>query len=655
MQLRSLFILFTLVSISILGLLFLNMSRISSLYQSSQQKSDLAYEVSTTISQLNILSNSYVLYHEERSHEQWLKRWKKLQNLLQYAQFEDIDSRTLITSLQSRSQKIRSLFDRTVNATKSFDHDYSIHDSNINYQERALASQLLNMIFVMDNNAGQLYLISQLERNRIDDLYQRHIILIFIVMTIMLLFFLVIFFLRVVKPIQIIRGQLKSFNPEQPEHELYIKSSDEIGELVSSFNQMTRSLQTVLVSRERLQTEIDARKRTERNLDTFFDQPLHLHLVMDFNGLIHRANSAWKNALGYTVSEMEERSVSELIHPDDRQIMNDAIARLNKGISVQELELRFISQNNDNTRYLMWSASPSVDNLLIYVIATDVTDQREAHENQERLQRELYQSQKMDALGKLTGGIAHDFNNILAIVLGNVELAQDLYEDKEQSRLVSYLDEIESASVRARDLVAKMMIFSSSGPGKNHPMDLTPMINNDINMLKSLLPTSMVIDLDFQTDLPKVEMDPIKLQQMLMNLCLNAKDAMNGVGMLSIKLGMVLDIELECSSCHQQIDGDWVELSITDTGSGITPDIITHIFEPFYTTKEMSRGTGMGLAVVDGVVKSVGGHIIVQSEIAKGTTFRLLFPPSFLSDLNDFDESEDSKNTINLRRMINQS
>lgn len=261
-----------------------------------------------------------------------------------------------------------------------------------------------------------------------------------------------------------------------------------------------------------------------------------------------------------------------------------------------------------------------------------------------RLLNELHQSQKMDALGNLTGGIAHDFNNILGIIMGNTELAQNSIGKVNDAKLRKHLDTIQTASERARGLVSQMMVFSRSDQGEHHPMELTPMVKEDIRMLKAILPTSIEIDFDYQKNLPKVMMDPVKLQQILMNLCVNAKDAMDGIGTLSIWLGMCRDINQECTTCYERLRGDWVGLAVTDTGSGIAHDSLSRIFDPFFTSKEVGKGTGMGLAVVDSIVKSLDGHITVQSEQGTGTTFLLLFPPVQL--IHSLEPDENSNHIV---------
>ncbi|MCP4044004.1 MAG: response regulator [Gammaproteobacteria bacterium] len=260
-------------------------------------------------------------------------------------------------------------------------------------------------------------------------------------------------------------------------------------------------------------------------------------------------------------------------------------------------------------------------------MAIDITERKEAETEQARLQRELQQAQKMEALGQLTGGIAHDFNNILGIILGNNELALKYCTPSGQTKLARHLNNIHKAGNRAAALVSQMLAYSRSEASYDKPLQFQSLVEEDLKMLGSTLPSSIEITTEIEENLPAVLMDPGQLNQLLMNLCVNARDAMEGKGSLTIRMGWAKGVETECATCHKQIEGDWVDLSVTDTGSGINPEALDRIFDPFYTTKEVGKGTGMGMAVIHGIMRNHGGHVLVETEKGKGTTFRLLFPP----------------------------
>lgn len=260
-------------------------------------------------------------------------------------------------------------------------------------------------------------------------------------------------------------------------------------------------------------------------------------------------------------------------------------------------------------------------------VTHDLTQRMETEAQRERLQREFSQKHKMVALGQLSGGIAHDFNNILGIVIGYTELAKECSNSSENPKLAKYLGKVEQASHRARDLVVQLLAFSRGDSMEEQPLQLLPLIKEDIKMSRSTMPASIEIVTKLAEGLPEVLVDPVQLNQVLMNLCINARDAMNGAGTLTIQLKSSRALRAECLACHQWVHGDWVELSVGDTGEGIQPDIMNRLFDPFFTTKEMGKGTGMGLAVIHGIMNRLGGHILVETQQDKGSVFRLLFPP----------------------------
>lgn len=259
---------------------------------------------------------------------------------------------------------------------------------------------------------------------------------------------------------------------------------------------------------------------------------------------------------------------------------------------------------------------------------TDITKLKQSEAEQAQLQSELQQAQKLEAMGQLTGGIAHDFNNILGIILGYTSLALKRFTGKDQDKLVEYLTHVEKAGERAKGLVSKMLAFSRNEPYNHKPLLIQSVLSDDIKMLSAILPSSIEISTEIEEDVPAVLTDKTQLNQLLMNLCVNARDAMNGQGMISIRLVRAMGVNSECSACSRQVTGDWVELSITDTGSGISTDAVKRIFDPFFTTKGVGKGTGMGLSVIHGIMRSHGGHVLVTTEVGRGTTFRLMFPPA---------------------------
>ncbi|MFQ5661472.1 MAG: PAS domain-containing protein [Gammaproteobacteria bacterium] len=257
---------------------------------------------------------------------------------------------------------------------------------------------------------------------------------------------------------------------------------------------------------------------------------------------------------------------------------------------------------------------------------TEITGRKQAEQDRIRLEAQLFLAQKMQAIGQLTGGIAHDFNNILTGILGYCRLALRRCVDDDEGKLARYLREIQHGGERARDMIARMLAFSRTGPGDAGPQSLPTLVESALGLLRPSLPASIDLHTHIADDLPPVRTDAGQFEQVLMNLCINARDAMDGNGGITIELYLSRLHWKECHSCHAVVSGEFVVLSVQDSGSGIPAEMQASIFDPFFSTKEVGQGTGLGLSMVHGIMHECGGHIRIHSTAAKGTTFYLLFP-----------------------------
>ncbi|MCP4045851.1 MAG: PAS domain S-box protein [Gammaproteobacteria bacterium] len=372
--------------------------------------------------------------------------------------------------------------------------------------------------------------------------------------------------------------------------------------------------------------DVTETRRTEKALSSFFDQTMNLHLIAQLDGMIHQVNKGWNTHLGYAKKELEGRVFLDLVHPDDVASTVAEISKLAQGKTTFYFENRY-RHKNGTYRLLAWSAVASTQDQLIYAVASDITDHKKAEAEQARLQRELQQVQKMEAIGQLTSGIAHDFNNILGIMLGFTELAQNRCIRDSRMELIKYLNHVEKAGLRAKNLVAQMRAYTCCESQDKKPIHLPLQVRNSLGMLRAVLPSSIEIKTEIDEHVPNVFMDTLQIDQLLMNLLINSRDAMDNTGNVNIHLNW-WEVETECAVCHKQIEGQWVVLSVLDTASGIKQQILDNIFDPFFTTKHIGTGSGMGLSVVNGIMHSHGGHVIVETQLDKGSTFRLLFPPA---------------------------
>jgi PAS domain S-box-containing protein len=253
-----------------------------------------------------------------------------------------------------------------------------------------------------------------------------------------------------------------------------------------------------------------------------------------------------------------------------------------------------------------------------FTIFRDITEYK-------KLEAQLRHAQKMESIGTLAGGIAHNFNNILSIILGNAELAVDDVPDRSLAK--ECLDEIRTAALRASKEVQQILSFARKQVTEPEPVQLTPIIKDCLRLLRSSIPATIEISQDISCEVDTVFADPTQMSQVLMNLCTNAAQAMGeDAGILKVTLK---NVELENQDKELDVTpGRYVSLNISDTGHGISPEIIDRIFDPYFTTKEVGTSTGMGLSVVHGIVKSCHGTIIVHSESGKGTVFEVFLPVS---------------------------
>jgi nitrogen-specific signal transduction histidine kinase/CheY-like chemotaxis protein len=240
------------------------------------------------------------------------------------------------------------------------------------------------------------------------------------------------------------------------------------------------------------------------------------------------------------------------------------------------------------------------------------------------VEEQLRQAQKMEAIGNLTGGMAHDFNNLLGIIIGNLDLLRDRQSGDPDA--LELTGEALDAALRGADLTRRLLAFARRQPLQPERADVNALIAGIVKLLERTLGEQIQITLDLNPDTWPVVVDPAQLESALTNLATNARDAMHGGGQLIIVTGN-RSLDADYTSQHAEVEpGDYALIEVSDTGTGMAPEVASHIFEPFYTTKEPGKGTGLGLSMVFGFIKQSGGHINVYSEVGIGTTFRLFLP-----------------------------
>ncbi|MCK8602735.1 hybrid sensor histidine kinase/response regulator [Desulfoferrobacter suflitae] len=391
-------------------------------------------------------------------------------------------------------------------------------------------------------------------------------------------------------------------------------------------------LQRDAEERDRKRAEKTLRDR-ERILQKIFDiLPVGLWFV-DKHGKLLRGNPRGIAIWGaeplvspdqYGVFKARRLPSGEEIAPDDWVLVHT----IREGVTIEN-EMLEIDAFDGRKRIVLNYTAPLLDDdgtvQGAIVVNQDITEQTRTEAEKERLEAELRHSQKMEAIGTLAGGIAHEFNNILGIVLGNAELAREDIPDWNPAR--HHLDEIKSAAMRAKEVVRQLLTFSRRSEEQKRTLDLVPIIKEATRFLRSSIPMNIEFRMNMPAQCRSVEADSTQIHQILINLCSNAAHAMEDFG--GILEFALADITLDNNSpfvSRELAPGDYVMLTITDTGCGIPPGILERIYDPYFTTKEVGKGTGMGLAIVHGIVENHGGSIQVESRPGKGTTFRIFFP-----------------------------
>jgi PAS domain S-box-containing protein len=383
---------------------------------------------------------------------------------------------------------------------------------------------------------------------------------------------------------------------------------------------------------EQKQREEDLR-RSEDLFRATVEAALDCIVSMDEQGRIIEFNPAAEKTFGYRREEVVGQLLAEMIIPDGyREAHSKGMQRYlsNKKGPYLGQRIEIEAMRSDGSTFpveLAIDVAQAAEGKVFIGYIRDITEQKRAEEEQIRLEAQLRQSQKMEAIGHLTGGIAHDFNNILTGVMGYVVMAQEWEEKHPDSKLKRYLDRASNSGKRARDLIQQMLTFSRGQRGEPRPLQLAPLAKETIKMLESTLPSTMEIRFEASNNLPMVTMDPVHVEQILMNLCINARDAMDGNGALDISVQQVeCTTPCICASCRDSLSGHYLQVSVKDNGMGITRENIDRIFEPFFSTKEVGKGSGMGLSTVHGIVHEYNGHIVVQSEPGQGAKFCVMLP-----------------------------
>lgn len=289
------------------------------------------------------------------------------------------------------------------------------------------------------------------------------------------------------------------------------------------------------------------------------------------------------------------------------------------------LEARTLRDNRLDT-VLRWTVVPGYEKTYEKVLLSlfDITALRRLQRENEQIQKQLLQSQKMEAIGTLAGGVAHDFNNLLTAVIGHANLATLFLNDPD--KIKDHLDGITTAARRAASLTRQLLLFSRKQPMGSSPINVNNSITNLLKMLRRLIGEHILIATDLEPGLNIVQADEVNVEQVITNLVVNARDAVKEGGKIIVKTENIMLRKDECRMIPDSYAGRFVRITVEDNGTGMDKETLAHIFEPFYTTKPLGEGTGLGLSVVYGILKHHKGWMNVYSELGKGSVFKVYLP-----------------------------
>ena len=347
-------------------------------------------------------------------------------------------------------------------------------------------------------------------------------------------------------------------------------------------------------------------------------------VVVDQAGKIVLLNVQAEKQFGYSRDELLGQKVTNIIPEGFAERLVTDATRSETDALAQEIGtgIELLGRRRDGSQFpieIMLSPLDSPSGILVTAAIRNISARRAAD-------HQLRQSQKMEVVGQLTGGVAHDFNNILTIIMANADALQE--EENLDPAVIVRLDQIATAVQRAADLTRSLLAFSRKQPLIPRPTDLNDLVTATGELLRRSLGEQIEIGFVLAPHLPTVEVDRAQIETALVNLCVNARDAMPGGGKLTIETRNVTIDEDYAAHIPDATAGEYVMLSVTDNGTGMPPDTLSKVFEPFFTTKEVGKGTGLGLSMVYGFIKQSNGHIKVHSEVGRGTSFKLYLPHS---------------------------
>ncbi len=359
-----------------------------------------------------------------------------------------------------------------------------------------------------------------------------------------------------------------------------------------------------------------------RERDRIWNVSQDLLVVADRNGVWRTVNPAWTKTLGWSEAELLNRTSEWLEHPDDGGITRAHVKKLGDSETTVKFESRF-RHRDGSYRWLSWTGVSDKDRN--YAVARDVTAEKAAAERLKATEEALLQSQKMEAVGQLTGGIAHDFNNLLTGIVGSLDLLQTRLDQGRTDNVARYIDAAMTSANRAAALTHRLLAFARRQPLVPKSVDANQLVVSLEDLLRRTIGETIDLEIVASNDLWGTLCDPNQLESALLNLAINARDAMPDGGRLAIATANVR-FDSVTADTPALSPGDYVSISVTDTGVGMSAEVAARAFDPFFTTKPIGQGTGLGLSMIYGFARQSNGHVTIDSKLGRGTSVKLYLP-----------------------------
>jgi len=398
--------------------------------------------------------------------------------------------------------------------------------------------------------------------------------------------------------------------------------------MVTAFRPVPNQFACIIIDITQRKQAEETLRASERRFQDIADHAQEWIWEVDDKGKYTYSSQVVEKILGYAPEEVLQKHFYDFFHPDDRESFKSAVLA---AFSLKQPFRDFINRNlhkNGHTVWLATSGLPMLDasgNLLGYRgVDMDITSRRQAEADKARLEAQFHQAQKMESIGQLAGGVAHDFNNIMAAIMMHMSILMENKNIDQETQ--ESLKELMGEANRAVNLTRQLLMFSRRSVLEMKVLDLNELVANLLKMLGRLIGEHITIQFNRNQNVPAVKADPGMIEQVIMNLAVNARDAMPKSGRLIINIEPIQIDAQRAKDKNQVQPGLFVCLSVTDTGCGMDEATLKRLFEPFFTTKEVGKGTGLGLATVDGIVAQHGGWVDVESKPGKGSTFKVFLP-----------------------------